>query len=930
MLKYCALFSLCASISLAADFVTGQGARLVIGQSTFTAQDLGASDTLLGAVGGIALTGNKLFIADTNRIGLTPLNHRVLMMDISTFPQPLNEIAPHIGRCPVCVGKASLVLGQANFTDTAFKTTADGLRLPTGVATDGTMLAVADTQNNRVLLWRNLPTSNGQPADIVLGQKNFTLPLKPVVVDSKSLRAPQGVWIQNGRLFVADTQNHRVLIWNSIPTVNEQPADVVIGQANMNVAVEPDLTLKIQLANQDNLLNPVSVTSDGQRLFVADLGNNRVLIWNSIPVSNGQPADLVIGQKNFISAIANDGPGLCEPTLDKDGNPAKDTDGNTIFPIRCAKTLNFPRFALSDGQRLFIADGGNDRVLIFNSIPTANSAAADVILGQPDEFSSIVSSATDLFHPLLRQSAADITATPTALAWDGTNLYVTDPSNRRILVFTAGEFLIPLNGVRNSASREVFALGSVGVRLTQTTNADGTVTQGKITAGDTVTVTIHDTRNYVYTVVAADTIDTILTGIASVINANAGDPEVFAKFEPTLQIVKIQAKIGGTAGNDITLAATVSENAGIQAATNGATLQGGQNAEVIAPGTYVTMKGSGLAHTTAAADLSQFLLPLELGDVQVYFDGIRSPVIYVSGDQINAQMPFEVLGSNNVSFYMRIRRADGTVFITTPLGVPVDKQNPGIFAFEGEDPRPAIAFHASSYASGLITVDGNVEEGDTGSITIQDRTYKYTVKGDDTLDSIRDALVALINANPEEIVVARPVGAFHRMQLVSKVPGPAGNGITFSATSDQGDNGNVFLILTVTSNQLCCSNVAGSLVTLDNPAVPGETIYIYGTGLGPVDPLAAFDATVTGQMYTGPALNTPREFVSSLAGGSTANVISAGLDPGTQNLYRVVLELGAGTQVHGAQFVGLNISQFIYTSNTVNLAMRNPSTSTQQ
>ena len=52
----------------------------------------------------------------------------------------------------------------------------------------------------------------------------------------------------------------------------------------------------------------------------------------------------------------------------------------------------------------------HDRILIFNTIPTQNSPAADVILGQPDEFSSIVSSLTDLFHPLLRQSAADITA----------------------------------------------------------------------------------------------------------------------------------------------------------------------------------------------------------------------------------------------------------------------------------------------------------------------------------------------------------------------------------------------------------------------------------------------------------------------------------------------------------------------------------------
>ena len=108
------------------------------------------------------------------------------------------------------------------------------------------------------------------------------------MVDNKSLRGPQGVWIQNGKLFVADTQNHRVLIWNSIPTQNRQPADVVLGQANFNVAVQPDLTKATSDAHANTLLNPVSVSSDGTRLYVADLGNNRVLIWNSIPTTNQQ------------------------------------------------------------------------------------------------------------------------------------------------------------------------------------------------------------------------------------------------------------------------------------------------------------------------------------------------------------------------------------------------------------------------------------------------------------------------------------------------------------------------------------------------------------------------------------------------------------------------------------------------------------------
>jgi uncharacterized protein (TIGR03437 family) len=452
---------------------------------------------------------------------------------------------------------------------------------------------------------------------------------------------------------------------------------------------------------------------------------------------------------------------------------------------------------------------------------------------------------------------------------------------------------------------------------------------GKITPGDTVTLTIAGTREYTYTVVADDTLETILIGLAAAVNAGNGDFQVLAKYEPTLGLVKLQAKSGGTQGDDIAIAIATSEDSGIVAGASGAFLQGGENATVIAPGTLVTMLGVDLAAKDFIGDASGKNLPLELGDIQVYFDGIRSPLLYVSPTQINAQVPFEIEDSNNISFYARIKRPDGSVIATTAIAVPIDKQNPGIFAEDGEDPRTAVAYHSSSYATGTITVDGSIEEGDTATINISDRTYTYTVKADDTLDSVRDALVAQINANPEESVVAVPVAAFHRLQLRAKIPGPAGEGTTYSATSTEGDNTTVFLIMSAASPALCCSNVKDSRVTLQNPAVPGETIYVFATGLGPVNPTQAQVLALTGERYSGPELNTPREFVSSLAGGSTANVISAAFEQGGRGLYRIVLELSPGTVVGANKYAGLTISQFIYTSNTANVPIRDPNVSTE-
>jgi uncharacterized protein (TIGR03437 family) len=423
-----------------------------------------------------------------------------------------------------------------------------------------------------------------------------------------------------------------------------------------------------------------------------------------------------------------------------------------------------------------------------------------------------------------------------------------------------------------------------------------------------------------------DTLATAMTGLAASINSGSGDPSVFAAFEPRLQTVKLVARKPGTDGNNIGLGVSGSTNATFTITASGSTMQGGQDATILAPGTLVTLLGQNIADAVASADMSQDRLPLALGGVQLYCDGNPSPLLYVSPTQVNGQIPFEFLDSNNISCYLRIEHADGSVVASTAIAVPLDQQNPGIFANDGDEPRTAIAFHTSSFATGTITVDGSIEAGDTGTITISDRSYTYTVQAGDTLTSVRDALVALINANPEEEVVAVPAPAFHRIQLRAKVPGPEGNGITFGATTDMGDNANLLLILTNLSNTLCCANREGAPVTQANPAVPGETILVYATGLGTIEPAEATAAENTGGKYAGPALNDPRAFVSSLAGGSTANVISANLAPGMVGVYEVRLELGLGTP--SSPLTQLTISQDIYTSNIVTIPVVNPNVQT--
>jgi uncharacterized protein (TIGR03437 family) len=150
------------------------------------------------------------------------------------------------------------------------------------------------------------------------------------------------------------------------------------------------------------------------------------------------------------------------------------------------------------------------------------------------------------------------------------------------------------------------------------------------------------------------------------------------------------------------------------------------------------------------------------------------------------------------------------------------------------------------------------------------------------------------------------------------VEGDEGNGIQFSAKTTEGAQ----VILTATNSALCCANTAGARVTPDNPARPGETVVVIATGLGLVNPQEAIYPLATGFKYDFQDANRPNEFVSSLAGGKTANVLYSGLKPGTVGIYEVHLELNSDMPTNPQTQV--TIAQDIYVSNIVTFPLRNP------
>jgi uncharacterized protein (TIGR03437 family) len=470
------------------------------------------------------------------------------------------------------------------------------------------------------------------------------------------------------------------------------------------------------------------------------------------------------------------------------------------------------------------------------------------------------------------------------------------------MVFTPGDLYLPNTGVRNAASIDVFAVGSVTL-------------SGTIKADDEVTVKIVD-KEYKHKIVANDTFDSVINALVTLINAGEGDPNVFATPNTVFATLILTARKPGEEGNSIAYSTSTSTSAQIALTTAGANLAGGQDATKIAPGTLVTLIGENFTSNTASLPQNADVAAFELGGVQVYFDGMRAPLFMVSPTKINAQVPFEFTDTTSVTAWVRSKQSDGSIKITNAIAVPIIGQNPGLFAETGSDPRPGIVMHGSSYASASISVDGAIKENDVASVIIEDRKYSYTVTAGSSLQSIRDGLINAINEANDK-VVASAGGQFQRIRLRARVAGPEGNGIPLAVETST----DAQVILSPSGTALCCANTAGERVTDDNPAVPGETVVLYGTGLGIIKPEEAKWTVTAGFKYSGPELNEPVEFVYALAGGKTANVLFSGLRPGSIGLYELQLELNSDIPTNPK--TQLTIAQSFQVSNIVTFPVVN-------
>ncbi|HEX7030010.1 MAG TPA: hypothetical protein VF254_05400 [Gammaproteobacteria bacterium] len=325
-------------------------ADFVLGQSDFTSSqaELGASGMISPEA--VTTTGGQLIVTDTD------LNRVTVYEDVPTSG----------GAVPVfAVGQASLEENAGAVCDAATLLHPHAHFLSPPDAEGNRKLLVADAAHNRVLVWTEMPAESGVPADFVLGQNGFD---NCSFREPENFRHPAALWTDGERLIVADSEKHRVLIWNTFPTESFQVPDVILGQADMqhvapnddnqdgvpdgNVSIPENCHLQdCHVSGADNgdatartLFYPRDLDVVDGKLYVADMNNHRVLIWNAIPAESFAPADIVLGQQDFTSNAPN--AGQAQPN---------------------ARGFDQPVGVRVVEDRLFVTGWKNSRVMVFNA-----------------------------------------------------------------------------------------------------------------------------------------------------------------------------------------------------------------------------------------------------------------------------------------------------------------------------------------------------------------------------------------------------------------------------------------------------------------------------------------------------------------------------------------------------------------------------------
>jgi 6-phosphogluconolactonase (cycloisomerase 2 family) len=144
----------------------------------------------------------------------------------------------------------------------------------------------------------------------------------------------------NQRLFVGQSVSNRVTVYDVASITNGENAVHVLGQPNFT-SLTSSGTQSISGA-----VTALAFDETNQRLFVGSDGNNRVLVFDVVGITDGENAVNVLGQSDFTSS------GLL----------------TNQSSTRSPRGLEYD----SSNSRLYVVENSNQRVTIFDVAATTS------------------------------------------------------------------------------------------------------------------------------------------------------------------------------------------------------------------------------------------------------------------------------------------------------------------------------------------------------------------------------------------------------------------------------------------------------------------------------------------------------------------------------------------------------------------------------
>jgi uncharacterized protein (TIGR03437 family) len=669
--------------SLATNAAPGPAADIVLGQQDFATRTSNASNssttlTSIATPSGIAFdSAGRLYALES----ADTLRGRILVWN-----PPFASGQP-----------ASRIVGVVN--DSTPPTVSD-LQMggaPSGLFTVGDSIGVADTSNNRLIVYPPFSqwTSNtlNQQATTVIGQADFftgTVNQGKPGPSASSLAGPAAAVFSSGQLYVADTLNNRVL---AVPVsgTSVSPATRVLGQDAMDLNA-PNLVegREFNFSSGDAGI-AVDLNSNPPRLYVADTGNHRILGFKDLRnIQPGAKADIVIGQPDFQHTRIN--------------YPSN----STIQPTQTS-LYNPTGLYVDPSGNLYVADSGNGRVLRFprpfDNYQTGVMQPADLVLGQLNFFTKI----TD---PTARTMAA-----PYGIAQASEHgLLVSDVVHSRVLYFpgTSATFSSGMAATIVFGQPNFNTAGSgSGTNQLNTPHHIATDVDDHLYVADTgngrvsifdhapsaapgafaaVTLTAGLSRPFGMYV-------SLVTSDIWVADAGNGNAVRYPQFNSlattnfssnaTLTEFSPRAITEDTWGNVFIadLASRVVTHYPGLVAENAANYM---NLNRLAPGMIAALYSTGNARQfgTQTNSAQSVPLPTTLGGLQVLFNGAKVPLFFVGSDQINFQVPNLAPTSGTVDLQV-IETATGRLLGESLMSMATAV--PGIFTQDGNGSGTAIA-----------------------------------------------------------------------------------------------------------------------------------------------------------------------------------------------------------------------------------------------